>query len=217
MLRKEGCSSDAARRAVLAVPLAVPASMAGVFALLARRCRPQVAYNVGFAMYWVGWCLAFPLWVLGPRRAVDVLTRGRRPTLGEAALLALPVAGSVATRLLPRRDEVDARVGGMMVVTAAVNAVGEELLWRGAFVEEFPDDPWRGAVWPLLGFAVWHLAPQVILPSRIGRLRFILGSALVGTASTLAAWREGGLRWVLAPHAATDACGVTAALFRLGR
>jgi hypothetical protein len=94
--------------------------MAGVFALLARRYRPQVAYNVGFAVYWFGWCLAFPLWVLGPRRAVQVLRSGRRPTLGEAALLVLPVAGSVATQLLPRRDEVDARVGGVMMVTGVV-------------------------------------------------------------------------------------------------
>jgi hypothetical protein len=57
------------RAAALAAPVMVPASMAAVFGLLARRLPPRRAYNVGFGLYWVGWCLAFPLWVLGPRRA----------------------------------------------------------------------------------------------------------------------------------------------------
>jgi predicted cobalt transporter CbtA len=70
-----------------------------------------------------------------------------------------------------------------------LNALGEELLWRGVFVETFPRDLVRGALWPLAGFAVWHLAPQSILPSALGRCRFVLGAALVGSASTFSAWR----------------------------
>jgi hypothetical protein len=30
-------------------------------------------------------------------------------------------------------------------------------------------------VWPWIGFTIWHLAPQVILPSRRGRVRFLVG------------------------------------------
>jgi hypothetical protein len=70
------------------------------FTALTRRVRPVTAYNIGFAMYWGGWCLAFPIWVLGPRKAVQVLLAGRRPSLGEAVLLALPLAGSVGTQLV---------------------------------------------------------------------------------------------------------------------
>ena len=97
-----------------------------------------------------------------------------------------------------------------------MNATAEELLWRGLFLEVFPSDPVRGALWPLAGFSLWHLAPQLVLPSRHGRAGFVLGAALVGAASTVVSWRTGGVRWVLLPHAATDACGVTAARFRLG-
>jgi hypothetical protein len=45
----------------------------------------------------------------------------------------------------------------------------------------------------------------------------VLGAAVVGTASTVVAWRTRGLRAVLLPHVLTDACGVQAARFRLGR
>jgi membrane protease YdiL (CAAX protease family) len=94
--------------------------------------------------------------------------------------------------------------------------VAEELLWRGIFLHEFPEDVLRGAIWPLAGFSIWHLAPQIVLPSRIGRWRFVLGAAFVGSASAVSAWRSRGLRNSLLPHAMTDTCGVTAARFRLG-
>lgn len=205
------------RAAVLAAPALVPLSMAAVFGLLARRLPPRRAYNVGFGIYWLGWCLAFPVWVLGRRRAATVLLSGRRPTVGEAVVLAVPVLGAAATALVPYRRDIDPGVAVVMVVSAAVNAVGEELLWRGVFLEEFPDDPVRGCLWPLAGFAVWHLAPQIVLPSRLGRVRFVLGAAVVGSTSALAAWRGAGLRATLLPHLAADACGVMAARFRLGR
>jgi hypothetical protein len=202
---------------VLAVPALVPLSMGVVFAGLARRLSPPVAYNLGFGVYWVGWCVALPVWVLGPRRAWRVLVSGRPASAMERGMLWLAPAGAALTQLWPGRHEVDGRVAGVMVSTGVLNAVGEELLWRGVFVETFPGDVVRGALWPLAGFALWHLAPQLILPSQLGRWRFGLGAALVGAASTFSAWRGGGLRSCLLPHAATDVCGVTAARFRLGR
>jgi hypothetical protein len=52
------------------------------------------------------------------------------------------------------------------------------------------------AAFALAGFTVWHLAPQLVLPSSHGRAGFLLGAAAVGAASTAAAWRTGGLRQV---------------------
>jgi hypothetical protein len=173
--------------------------MVVVFAGLRRVLSPPAAYNVGFAIYWLGWCLAFPAWVVGPRRALRVLTDGRRPGRTATVLHGLPVAGAFATQLLPHRRLIDGTVAGVMVGTAAVNAVGEELLWRGVFLVEFPIDVVRGSVWPLTGFTAWHLAPQLVLPSSLGRWRFLLGAASVGAAATASARRTGGLRSSLLP------------------
>jgi len=205
------------RRALLAVPIVVPVSMAGAFAVLERPLGPRRGYNAGFALYWVGWCLGFPLWVLGPRRLLRLLREGTRLSPADLALLAVPVAGAAATELAPNRQAIDPKVAAVMVATAAVNAVGEELLWRGSYLDWFPDDPWRGAAWPWIGFTVWHLAPQVILPSRRGRAQFLVGAGLVGAASARVAWTTRSLRWTLLAHVLTDACGVRATLYRLGR
>ena len=104
-----------------------------------------------------------------------------------------------------------------MVACAAVNAVGEELLRSGLFMRELHDRPRLGMLWSLVGFSAWHLAPQLILPSAMGRARFVAGAATVGMASTVVAWRAGGLRHVVVAHFGVDVCGVTAARFRLGR
>ena len=44
-------------KTVLAAPVLVPASMAVLFRLLSRRFAPRTAYNIGFAVYWLGWCI----------------------------------------------------------------------------------------------------------------------------------------------------------------
>lgn len=200
---------------VLTVPVAVPLSMALLFQVLRARVGPRRAYNVGFAVYWAGWCLAAPATVLGARPALRLLVSGRRPRNVVLALSWLPVVGAAVTELLPHRRQVNAPVAAVMLVTALVNAPLEELLWRGVFLARFPDDPIRGSCWPLLGFSLWHLAPQVILPSRHGRWTFVVSAGLVGAASSWASWRGQGLRWTILPHLLTDACGVSAARFRL--
>ena len=139
------------RGVVTATPLAVRLSMLTVFRALQSRCDARVAYNAGFAIYWAGWCFAFPLVLLGPKRVLRLLTSGRTPSGLEGVALLVPVTGGVATELWPNRHRIEPSVAAVMIGSAAVNAIGEELLWRGVFSEEFPDDLVWGAVWPLAG------------------------------------------------------------------
>jgi hypothetical protein len=44
---------------------------------------------------------------------------------------------AVATELLPNRRDIDGKVAAVMLGTAAVNAAGEELLWRGITSRRF--------------------------------------------------------------------------------
>jgi hypothetical protein len=100
----------------------------------------------------------FPAVDAGSSTSPQVLRAGKRPSACELGLVAIPVAGGVETQLVPRRRLVDPQVAATMLSTAVVNAVSEELLWRGVFVEHFDDDVVLGAVWPLAGFSLWHAA-----------------------------------------------------------
>ena len=178
------------RGAVAAVPLLVPASITLVFRGLQRRMPAPRAYNVGFGICWGAWCFAYPICVLGPHEAWRVLRSGARPSPGDWMLLLVPVAGGVAKALLPNRRRMTPAVTAVMACTAAVNAVGEELQWRGVFLQEYDDV--ESSL--LIGGSLWHLAPQLVLPSEQERWQFVLGAGVVGTGSAVTAWRGRGLR-----------------------
>ena len=104
--------------------------------------------------------------------ATRLLTAGRRPSAGDFMLLASPVAGTVGVQLVSRIRDIDAATGAAMAASVLVNAVGEELFWRGVFMQELADRRRLAMVWPVIGFAARHLAPELVLPSPIGAAAF---------------------------------------------
>jgi anti-anti-sigma regulatory factor len=73
-----------------------------------------------------------------------------------------------------------------MAGTLVVNAVGQELLWRGVFLAQFPGDVARGALWPLAHDAgdalhsrgVWGLPASISLPREPGGLVLCLAGEI---------------------------------------
>jgi len=146
------------RGAVWRHPRPCLASMALVFRWLSRRLRPRAAYNTGFIIYWLAGCIGFPMVVLGPRRAAQLLTQGRPPSGVEMLLLILPAAGAVSSELLPNRNKIDGMLAAVMATTGVINATGEELLWRGVFLQEFLTICCGGGCGRLSGFlsGIWY-------------------------------------------------------------
>jgi Type II CAAX prenyl endopeptidase Rce1-like len=75
----------------------------------------------------------------------------------------------------------------------------------------------RGWLWPAVGFTAWHLAPLSVRPYRHGTLAFLAPAGLIGAGYGWVAWRNGSVRLTLPAHIATDASGLRAARFWLGR
>jgi hypothetical protein len=199
------------------LPAAVPLSMVGVFAAANAIFSPVPGYLVGFLVYWGVWCAVVPLWLLGPDR-IRELWRDRRPRLGRPwwlglVLLLFPPLGALATRWLPEVGGAGvAMIGGALAI-GVVNATMEELLWRGVFVSLWPHD-WRlGLLWPTIGFATWHVAPQVIHPASMGIAPYVVASGVLGFCWGWVAWRTGSLRWSWVSHVITDSSGIGNVLF----
>lgn len=214
--------SDRTRQQVaLLIPVAVPVSMIGVFGTANAIFGSVPGYLIGFLVYWGVWCLAVPLLLLGPSRIRD-LWRDRRPRLGRPAwlgllLLLLPPVGALATRWFPEVGGASlAMIGGALLI-GVVNATMEELLWRGVFVSLWPDD-WRlGLAWPTVGFAAWHIAPQVIHPASMGVAPYVVASGVLGLCWGWVAWRTGSVRWTSLSHIVTDSSGIKNVLFFVGQ
>jgi membrane protease YdiL (CAAX protease family) len=211
----------AARVIALTLPVTLPVAMTGVFRLGGHRLGPQLGYVAGFAAYWAT-CLGVAAAILGPGRALDLVVRGsteapaRPPTRADTVLLAWPVAGAVTTRMLPELRTATAVDVATIAAVAQLNAVAEELLWRGVYPDLWPDDPRLGWVWPAIGFGAWHLAPQAIHPASMGRARYAVASTALGLSWGRVAWRTRSLRWTTLSHVITDASGIRNARFFLG-
>jgi hypothetical protein len=208
-----------AEAVTLAIPVVVPLGMRVVFGTLARRLGGRRGYVAAFACYWAG-CYLLPAALLGRQQVVALLRQPAgplpRPWWLAALALLVPPLGAAGTQLLPSLRQADPAQVAAAGALAAVNATGEELLWRGLFVVRFPDDPVRGWLWPAAGFTAWHLAPTSVRPAR-QPMAFLAGSALIGVGMGWIAWRTRSLRWTLPAHLATDANGLSAARFWLGR
>ncbi len=200
------------RRALLQVtPLALPLAMLGVFALLPRLLGAVPGYFAGFCVWWAacfGLARLFGVQApFAPPRALG------RPLTWVLLGWALPITYALA---FPRAvSHATLTVVLASAAIAAINGVAEETLWRGAFVSAFPGDRWRGVVWPALGFAAWHFAPQLVFENR-----FAGGSwSLVGFSLALGlAWGEALRRtralWLVALfHVLLDFSGLGARLY----
>jgi hypothetical protein len=62
------------RRLRQIAPLLIVGSMAVLFQTLTARCGYPLGYLLAFVVYWVAWCCAFPVGLLGPREIL--LPRG---------------------------------------------------------------------------------------------------------------------------------------------
>jgi membrane protease YdiL (CAAX protease family) len=207
------------RLVALSLPVVVPIAMNAVFTIAGDRFGQRAGYLVGFGVYWAV-CGALSVAVLD-RHGVRRLFRDARPRLARpaglgAVLLLWPPAGAIATRLIPDLGDATSGMVATAVAVGLVNATLEEVFWRGVYVTLWPRNPWLGWVWPAIGFGAWHLAPQVIHPSALGPLVYVVSATALGLSWGWVAWRTGSLRWVTVSHVFTDGSGIRNALFFIG-
>jgi membrane protease YdiL (CAAX protease family) len=207
------------RVTLLVMPPALLASMSAVYRVAPTRLGARRGYLIGFLCYWVGWCALFPLWLLG-RGGLRDLFRDTRPRLGRPAWVGLacllvPPSVGAGFALPSAIRHASRRVVVASALIAIVNAVGEETLWRGTFRRLFPDRILLGHLYPAVGFALWHYAPQSVFPNRAPGGGHSL-VAVAGAFGLLWGWlvqRTGSLRWTTLSHLLLDFSGLGARLY----
>jgi hypothetical protein len=75
----------------------------------------------------------------------------------------------------------------------------EEILWRGLYVRLFPRNIWMGILYPSLGFALWHFAPQVIFPAE-NVIGFVVSTFFLALPYGFIAYKTGSAKWTAVSH-----------------
>ena len=176
--------------------------MSGIFALASRWLGADAGYLLGFVFYWLFWCLLIPRVLLGKAEFAAIL-RDHAPLLSRgnwlAALLWLVVMLSAVFMYAGEFIRAPLALILLAVPLATVNGFCEEILWRGLYARLFPSKPWLSILYSSAGFALWHLAPQIIFPAENIPV-FIISTFFLALPYGFIAWRTGSARWTAISH-----------------
>ena len=193
---------DLKQFALLALPFVLIPSAAFVFSTLAKRLGKEQGYLLGFLFYWTIWCLIVPLVYLGKdgflSLFVDETPLLSGPNWLAAVLWTLIILVALA---MYGKDFIRAPLTLILVAipAATINGLCEELLWRGLYVRAFPNNFWLAIIFPSIGFALWHLAPQKIF-SDGSKFSFVLSTFFLGLAYGFIAYQTGSAKWTAISH-----------------
>lgn len=205
--------------ALIALPPVLLGTTYLVFQTLVGAFGLKLGYLGGFLFYWIVWCLLFSWWLLGTERMLglfrDVPNRLGRPAWVGAILLVLPLALGYGYAFPRAIGQADALIIILSLVIAVVNGAMEELLWRGAYGSAFPDNWFLATLYPAIGFAVWHFAPQSVVPNPApgGAVSLVVVAGLVGLGWAWVAHRTKSILWVTLSHVLFDFSGLGARIY----
>jgi uncharacterized protein len=190
------------------------------YRFLAGRLGPRWGYLAGFLFYWLAWCLALPLVLLGPQGFLD-LFRLQGTGLGDPwwlGLIALLIPlllgyGYAFPQALGRRPGWNVLLAS--AILALINGTLEEVLWRGTYVAVFPNKWLLAILFPALGFGLWHLAPQAVHPNTApgGRWSLVAVAAVMGLLWGWVAYSSGSIVWTTVSHILFDFTGLGGRLY----
>jgi hypothetical protein len=213
--------SRAVRIGLVALPPVLTATMMAAFIGLHRSLGYPLGYLAAFVVYWIGWCIAAPAFLLGGVRAIADLFEIRTPRLRKpwslrALLLAWPLVPAFTFAFAPRIASASIGVIAASTVLGIVVGTTEEILWRGVYVRVFPGSTFMSVVYPSVGFAAWHLAPLAVRANRFpgGSVSFAGYALLLGLSYAWVARDSGTIRWCVFSHVLHDALGLGGFAYR---
>jgi uncharacterized protein len=190
-----------------------------VFTAAVKLAGLKPGYLIGFLFYWVIWCLAFPLWLLGKEAVLCMFRKvaeplGRPKWLGVILLFTLPLF-TLAYAFPMQLPKATFLIVVSSALIALINATCEEILWRGVYYKIFPGSAWWGYLYPAIWFGLWHYAPQSVLSSSYpgGAHSLVLFAVILGLMWGWVAWKTKSIRWVNIAHIILDFSGLGALFY----
>lgn len=169
-----------------------------------RWLNAEFGYVLGFLFYWAIWCFLVPLLILKGEGIVSLFREAnplfRKSNWLPAALLVLIVVITVAMYPPIKLLAAPGKLIIIAIPVAILNGVCEELLWRGLYVKAFPGNRILGFVYPSIGFALWHVSPQLVIPAESGIWPFVVSTLFLGISYGWISYRTGSIKWNVISH-----------------
>ncbi len=175
-------------------------------------------YVIGFFFYNGFWCILIPLLLLGKGQFCSLFSETnplfQKKHWWVIALLFSTTVGALG--MFSAHDLANTPLALVIIAIPVAIATGtcEEILWRGVYVKTFPAKPFWGLVYPALGFAIWHLSPQLVYPAAMpgGMFAFAGLTFFLGLCYGLVAYKNGSCKWTAISHSLNGILDIGGAL-----
>ena len=189
---------------LLLLPILLILSTALVFVSLSKCLNAELGYVLGFIFYWLVWCFFVPLFML-KREGIISLFKEENPLFSKsnwlpAGLFVLIVVITVIMYPPTGLVDVQAKLLIIAISVAIINGICEELLWRGLYVRAFPNNAMLGVIFPAIGFAIWHISPQLVFPAEHGIWSFVISTFFLGISYGWISYKTRSIKWNAISH-----------------
>jgi membrane protease YdiL (CAAX protease family) len=193
-----------AKTILLILPILLIPSTALVFTSASNWLGVEYGYVLGFLFYWIVWCFLVPYYFL-KAEGIKSLFKEEKPLFQKSNWLAaalLVVILSITFIMYPPAGLLTAPVKLLVIAVpvAIINGICEELLWRGLYTKVFPDNIALGVVVPSIGFALWHISPQLVIPVGTGMWPFVASTFFLGISYGWISYRTSSIKWNAISH-----------------
>ena len=186
------------QKIAIVTPPVLVAFMYPIFHSLAAVMNDRVAWYLGLAIYWIIWGAVFPLLIIG-KEAIKTLIRPQKPDKKILLLVAIPLLGAVAGRLiLGGYEKESVWIALLIFSTPFGNGFFEEVLWRGVYVKLFPNHIFLWMIWPSVWFALWHYVPGSVSSGNPAGL--MIGAGVMGLYLSYLAKKRNTVWWGIVVH-----------------
>ena len=161
----------------------------------------ELAWYLGFIIYWPLCCVIIPMKLIGKEKIISLYRRSKIK-LGSIIIALIPILLTLIGSTFMEYDKVSLLGKLMLLITAFGNGIFEEVLWRGVYVELFPNNSFWGVIWPSIWFAVWHLAPGFVSDT-FNPFVLMAGAFVFGLCWSIVAWKSNSIRFSTLSHILT--------------
>ena len=207
------------RVAVYLIPALLLITTYLAFHFLSWQFDPKTGYFLGFVFYWSFWCVSIPLLLLGGN-SVKTFFKLQRPLFGKYKIrnilfLLLPLVFAYSYEFPKALAQSNLLIIISSLALSFINAVLEEILWRGTFLKLMGVN--SGLYIPLssLGFAVWHFVPLSIFGNSNpgGSFSFVFVSFILGCLYSTVFKDTKSILLIAASHILFDFSGLGARIY----
>ena len=160
----------------------------------------RIAWYLGLVVYWLIWGGFFPSLVIG-KESIRNLIRPQKLTLKPFLLVLFLLLMASLYKFVPNMDYEKPSTWIFLLVfsTCIGNGFFEEILWRGVYMQLFPNSMIFRIVWPSIWFGLWHYVPGSLNPGG-NVVGLIIGSGLMGFYLSFLAKKTDTIWWTIIAH-----------------